>query len=36
MHVAIEVRAGDLKEGGLSEITRDIMVFMAVSSIGAW
>ena len=34
MHIAVEVRAGDLKEGGLSETTHCIMVFVAVSSTG--
>jgi len=34
MHVAIEVRAGDLREGGLQETTHCTMVFVAVSSTG--
>lgn len=34
MHIAIEVRAGDLREGGLSETTRCTMIFVAVSSTG--
>jgi len=35
MHVALTVRAGDLREGGLSETTHCTMVFVAVSSTGA-
>jgi uncharacterized protein (TIGR00369 family) len=35
MHVALSVRAGDLREGGLSETTHCTMVFVAVSSTGA-
>lgn len=35
MHIAITVRAGDLREGGLGETTRCTMVFVAVSSTGA-
>ncbi len=34
MHIAINVRAGDLKEGGLSDTTHCTMVFVAVSSTG--
>ena len=34
MHIAIEVRAGDLKGGGLSDTTHCTMVFVAVSSTG--
>jgi uncharacterized protein (TIGR00369 family) len=34
MHIAINVRAGDLREGGLGETTRCTMVFVAVSSTG--
>jgi acyl-CoA hydrolase len=34
MHIAIEVRSGDLREGGLSETTRCTMIFVAVSSTG--
>jgi uncharacterized protein (TIGR00369 family) len=35
MHIALTVRAGDLREGGLSETTHCTMVFVAVSSTGA-
>ena len=34
MHIAIDVRAGDLKGGGLSDTTHCTMVFVAVSSTG--
>ncbi len=34
MHIAIEVRAGELREGGLNETTHCTMVFVAVSSTG--
>ena len=34
MHIAITVRAGDLREGGRGETTRCTMVFVAVSSTG--
>ena len=34
MHIAINVRAGDLREGGLSDTTHCTMVFVAVSSTG--
>src|SRR5882762_8749416 len=34
MHIAIGVRSGDLKEGGLSDTTHCIIVFVAVSSTG--
>ena len=34
MHIAIKVRAGDLREGGLTETTHCTMVFVAVSSTG--
>jgi uncharacterized protein (TIGR00369 family) len=34
MHVALALRAGDLREGGLSETTQCTMVFVAVSSTG--
>jgi acyl-CoA hydrolase len=35
MHIALTVRAGDPREGGLTETTRCTMVFVAVSSTGA-
>lgn len=35
LHIAISVRSGDLREGGLSETTHCTMVFVAVSSTGA-
>jgi acyl-CoA hydrolase len=35
MHIALAVRAGDPREGGLSETTHCTMVFVAVSSTGA-
>lgn len=35
MHIALTVRAGDPREGGLIETTRCTMVFVAVSSTGA-
>ena len=34
MHIALTVRAGDLREGELSETTHCTMVFVAVSSTG--
>jgi len=34
MHIAVNVRAGDLREGGLSDTTHCTMVFVAVSSTG--
>ena len=34
LHVAIDVRTGDLKGGGLSDTTHCTMVFVAVSSTG--
>lgn len=34
MHIAVTVRAGDPREGGLNETTRCTMVFVAVSSTG--
>jgi acyl-CoA hydrolase len=34
MHIALNVRAGDLREGGLSDTTHCTMVFVAVSSTG--
>ncbi len=34
MHIAIDVRAGELREGGLNETTHCTMVFVAVSSTG--
>ena len=34
MHIAINVRAGDLREGNLGDTTRCTMVFVAVSSTG--
>ena len=35
MHLALQVRAGDPRAGGLTETTRCTMVFVAVSSTGA-
>lgn len=35
MHITVAVRAGDPREGGLSETTHCTMVFVAVSSTGA-
>ncbi len=35
MHIALAVRAGDPREGGLSDTTHCTMVFVAVSSTGA-
>ena len=35
MHISLTVRAGDPREGGLTETTRCTMVFVAVSSTGA-
>ena len=35
LHLAVEVRAGDPREDGLSRTTRCTMVFVAVSSTGA-
>jgi uncharacterized protein (TIGR00369 family) len=34
MHITVDVRAGDPREGGLSDTTRCTMVFVAVSSTG--
>ena len=34
MHIALKVRAGDLREGELSDTTHCTMVFVAVSSTG--
>lgn len=35
MHITVAVRAGDPREGGLSDTTHCTMVFVAVSSTGA-
>jgi uncharacterized protein (TIGR00369 family) len=35
MHIALDVRSGDPRDGGLTETTHCTMVFVAVSSTGA-